>query len=210
MKNAKPVAQFNSSDLVAAMEIAPVTVIAKPAKAGKNKSKPVAKLGPIVDPIVAPVAPQAVTVAPDVKPTINKVEQAKQAKIAAEKERNSSLQGLNFYVSVRPEDINSILFAFTQAWLELTNVMNGAAVNKKALEQVIGTSAVSYHKRKGNFEQDGYNLVLTAKGLNHFSYRIMAGKVQEKDVDAWKQILGQGKPDGNIIKSPAVIFPITK
>lgn len=101
------------------------------------------------------------------------------------------------------------LFAMTQAWLELSNLYNGAIVSAELLKQVCGNTAITYHtKQLGNFEVTAKGLQLTAKGINFFKARKVENKFDEKVKDAYKAILSTGKMDGVLVKSQSAIAAV--
>lgn len=100
------------------------------------------------------------------------------------------------------------LFAFTQAWLEMTGLMNNARVEAKVLRKVVGDTAVNYHTRNGNFQKDAGALVLTSKGVNFFSERMIKNAYDPKAADAYKDIMTTGKVDGLLVKAQAALSKI--
>ena len=102
------------------------------------------------------------------------------------------------------------LFAFTQAWLELSGMMNGARVSAKVLKQITGDTAVSYHTKNGNFAQDSGAIELTLKGNNFFTERMIGNQYDEKTLDTFKDILTTGKIDGVMVKAQSAIVKLAK
>lgn len=102
------------------------------------------------------------------------------------------------------------LFAFTQAWLELSGIINAKACDAKALRDIAGSTAIAYHTRNGNFQRDGNALSLSSKGLNFFSERMIANAYDPKDTDAFKQMMQTGKIDGNLIKNQSAIAKLSQ
>lgn len=92
------------------------------------------------------------------------------------------------------------LFAHTEAHFQLCGMYKGGAMDRKALTDIMGATAISYHMSKGNFEATTKGIQLTAQGVNHFTARGMDGKYDPKDVEAYKEILTSGALDGRLVK----------
>ena len=97
------------------------------------------------------------------------------------------------------------LLAFTEAWLQLSGLVNGRACDAKALRTIAGDTAIGYHTRNGNFQRDGNALTLSGKGSEFFAQRILSTAYDAKDTDAFKAMMQSGKIDGNLIKNQSAI-----
>lgn len=100
------------------------------------------------------------------------------------------------------------LFAFTQAWLELSGLIKGAAVDEKLLATVAGHTALPYHRKQGNIEMTTKGYALTAKGKAAFAERGVKGLYDAATVEVYKGIMTSGKADGRIVKSLREIVKI--
>ncbi len=93
------------------------------------------------------------------------------------------------------------LFAFTQAWLEMTGLVIGTAIPKDVLQKVCGDTAVPYHIKKGNIEMTASGLILTEKGKLFFGERTAKNEYDQSTVDVFKGIMQTGKADGVFVKA---------
>jgi hypothetical protein len=98
------------------------------------------------------------------------------------------------------------LFAFTQAWFELSGFINGASLTKADIAKYAGSSVVGHHTREGRFQCDGNAVSLTESGLDYFSLRMVDVRYNPADTDAFKAIMMTGKPDGKLIKNKECIL----
>jgi hypothetical protein len=145
----------------------------------------------------APAAAAVVT-----KPATTKAKPRTTRKAATAPKAASPLKGIKFYPTIARPGAGASLYAFTQAWLELTGMLNaGAQIDRAALSKIIGDTAIAYHKKLNNFFVKEKTVHLTQQGSDFFSERMITGKVDATDVDAWKEIMITGKPDGMRVKS---------
>lgn len=109
----------------------------------------------------------------------------------------------HFLVTGRPVS-GANLQAFTAAWMSLTGMDKGKAVEKALIEKVAGATAIAYHVKTGRLQNKDGLLSLTDGGKLHFQAR----QPEEETVKAWQSILTTGKPDGKMIKNAAMIAAI--
>lgn len=101
---------------------------------------------------------------------------------------------------VRPKAGGS-LFAFTQAWLDLSGMLEGKGYDRDQARKLAGNTAIAYHTKLENFEATKDGMKLTVKGKNFFNARIAEGHVDPKKVETFKAILTSGKMDGELVKN---------
>lgn len=95
------------------------------------------------------------------------------------------------------------LYAHTQAVLDLTGLVKGAAVDKSLLVKVMGDQAVRYNVSKGAFAIDNGKVSLTVAGKAAFESRI--AKLDTALVDAYKAVMSEGKPVESVCKNKDLI-----
>lgn len=153
-------------------------VSAKSAVAKATRAKPVAK--PATKKATAPRAKKAAPAAPVLTHTIQDY--------------------------ARPK-AGTRLFAFTDAWLELTGIKAGSAVSRATLVKIAGEVAITYHTRNGNFEKTENGLSLSAKGASFFAARDAGNDAQL--IAAFKEAMTTGQaPEVLAIKDPKAIIKV--
>lgn len=88
------------------------------------------------------------------------------------------------------------LAAFTQAWLDLSGLAAGSAVQRATIVKVAGPRAVQYHTGNGNIESTPDGLKLTQKGYAAFSSR----SVDPELLKAYTEALSEGKQSDIVAK----------
>lgn len=135
--------------------------------------------------------PAAKKVAPTVKRTVRKAP-ANQVKFVV-------MDG------ARPTAGNR-LAGFTAAWLNLTGIMKGNAVQRATLVKIAGETAIAYHTRNGNFEKTETGLKLSEKGAMFFELR---GDIAPDYRAAFEVIMSTGKLDERSeVKNPKLITKV--
>lgn len=111
--------------------------------------------------------------------------------------------GARFYIkdSFRPGS-GRMLFAYTMAWLQESGLIDGADIGRSDAVKLAGGTAITYHTTKTGrmVEKDG-RVSLAPQAANFFADR----GADSKDVEAFRAILRDGKPDGQRVKQEAGI-----
>ena len=142
----------------------------------------------------AAAKPAVKAAAPAVKKAAKKAAKAKAPK------------GIKVSVVNRPGS-GVLLFAYTEAALQLLGMYDGAAVEKQLLAKVMGLTAISYHTAKGTLARgDDGRYSLTRAGLAFFTER--KAKAAAADIKGWVSVLSTGKADGTIVKNPDMLVAI--
>lgn len=110
-----------------------------------------------------------------------------------------------FRITNRPT-AGGTLFAFTQAWFELSGFINGASLTKADIAKYAGKSVVPHHAHEGRFQVTGTAVKLTESGLDYFSKRMFDSRYNPADTDAYKDIMMTGAPDGKLVKNKECII----
>ena len=136
------------------------------------------------------------------KPQVRKATPVKAASKPAAK------SGIKFVIkpAFRPGSGRN-LASFTAAWMELSGMVGGAPVPSALVRRIAGDTALSHHKRLGNFEATPDGVKLTEQGEFHFGELAPNRniKTDPEMVKAYKSVMATGKPDGTIIKNVAGI-----
>lgn len=100
--------------------------------------------------------------------------------------------GVKFALSIlaRPQRGNA-LQAHTQAFLDLSGMIDGGAIPRAQAVSIIGATAVNYHTGNGNFEQSEHGLKLSEQGLIFF----MTRSVDPELFAAYKEVMTTGQPN---------------
>ena len=131
---------------------------------------------------------------PAAKPATKKATKAKAPK------------GVKVMVVNRPGS-GVLLFAYSEAALQLLGMYDGAAVEKQMLAKVMGLTAISYHTAKGTLVRgDDGRYSLTRAGVAFFTER--KAKAAAADIKGWLSVLSTGKADGTIVKNPDMLVAI--
>lgn len=91
------------------------------------------------------------------------------------------------------------LAAFTAAWLQLSGLKDGKAVQRATLVKIAGPRAIQYHTSNGNFETTPDGLKLTTKGQNAFGAR----SIDPEMLKAYSEALATGKQSDVVAKDAA-------
>lgn len=98
-----------------------------------------------------------------------------------------------------------LLFAYTEAALQLLGMHKGATIEKATLIKVMGQTAISYHTTKGTLARgDDGRYSLTVAGKAFFAER--ATKAADADIAAWLTVLSTGKVDGRVAKNQDMLI----
>lgn len=159
---------------------------------------------PIVEEITAPVkaakAPKAVKPATDKKPQAAKKGGKKAPAVVA-------TPVIGFTITNRPAS-GVILFAYTEAALQLLGMYDGKAIHPSMIKKVMGETAIRYHLGKGTFEKDDSGkLCLTTAGKAFFAERNL--KAQEEHVAAFRNMMITGEQDGIINKNTLQVIKVS-
>lgn len=129
------------------------------------------------------------------KPAVKKATRAKAPK------------GVKVQVVNRPGS-GVLLFAYTEAALQLLGMYKGAEVEKHMLMRVMGLTAIAYHTtQKSNMVRlDNGKYILTDAGKAFFTER--KGKAAEADIQGWMTVLSTGVADGVVVKNQAMLVAI--
>lgn len=104
------------------------------------------------------------------------------------------------------------LASYTEAWLQLSGVADGKAIPAQQAKLIMGDTAYGYHVRKGNFEKTTDGFKLTPQGEAHFAIGVNNRLIRPEPemVKAFIACMSTGKPDGEMVKNPDFIKPISK
>jgi len=106
---------------------------------------------------------------------------------------------IGFTICNRPSS-GVILFAYTQAALELLGMLEGEAVPSAKITAVMGATALRYHLAKQTFaKNDSGDIVLTNAGVHFFAERNQ--KAAKDHVEAFRRMMVEGVEDGVINKN---------
>lgn len=106
---------------------------------------------------------------------------------------------VRFTICNRPSS-GVILFAYTQAALDLLGMLEGVAVPARKITQVMGATALRYHLDKQTFaKNDSGDIVLTPAGVAFFAERNT--KAAPDHIEAFKRMMIEGVEDGVINKN---------
>lgn len=98
---------------------------------------------------------------------------------------------------VRPSS-GGLMFAHTLAFLRASGLIEGGSIPAATARKVLGDTAVTHHTKKtAQMILDGASIKLSPTGGNYFSDR---PSISPADVDAYREILTTGKPDGRLVK----------
>jgi len=115
-------------------------------------------------------------------------------------------KGIKCMVANRPGS-GVLLFAYTEAALQLLGMYEGAEVEKAVLAKVMGLTAISYHTAKATLVRlDNGRYALTKAGKAFFAER--ATKAIAADLKGWTKVLSTGKADGVVVKNPDMLTAI--
>lgn len=131
----------------------------------------------------------------------------KPAKSAQKPAAKPAAAGAQFYVkdSFRPA-AGRMLFAYTMAWLQESGLIDGGSIPRADAIKLAGGTAIAYHTGKTNRMIDTKGtLTLAPGGANFFCDR---PGIDAKDVEAYREMLRTGQPDGQRIKAAAAFAPI--
>ena len=149
------------------------------------------------------------TVTHATKPAVKKAAAkpaVKAAPVAKKAAKAKAPKGIKVSVVNRPGS-GTLLFAYTEAALQLLGMYDGAAVEKQLLAKVMGLTAISYHTAKGTLVRgDDGRYSLTRAGLAFFTER--KAKAAAADIKGWVSVLSTGKADGTIVKNPDMLVAI--
>lgn len=138
------------------------------------------------------------------KPAVKKAAAKKPAVKAAPKAK--APKGIKCMVANRPGS-GVLLFAYTEAALQLLGMYDGAEVEKATLAKVMGQTAISYHTAKATLVRlDNGRYALTKAGKAFFAER--ACKAIAADLKGWTKVLSTGKADGVVVKNPDMLTAI--
>lgn len=112
---------------------------------------------------------------------------------------------LRFYVEdyARPS-AGAALFAYTRAWMELTNI-DKVAVPHERVVRIAGQRAVKYHTDNGNFERTPKGLILSAKGKRFFAARDAKELMDPEAHAAYVETMTRGRTNIFVSDKHAVI-----
>lgn len=99
-----------------------------------------------------------------------------------------------------------LLFAYTQAWLDVSGLSKGKTIARADLVKVAGQTAIAYHTgRTGTLADNKGQISLTDSGAAFFKAR----GVDQKAVDAFSTVLRTGCMDETVgVKVPAAVVPL--
>lgn len=99
-----------------------------------------------------------------------------------------------------------LLFAYTQAWLDVSGLTAGKTIARADLVKVAGQTAVAYHTgRTGTLSDNKGAISLTDSGAAFFKAR----GADQKAVDAFSTVLRTGCMDETVgVKVPAAVVPL--
>ncbi len=146
---------------------------------------------------------QTTVAKPANKPAKSAQKPAKSAQKPAEK---PAAAGAVFYVkdSFRPA-AGRMLFAYTMAWLQESGLIDGGSIPRADAIKLAGGTAIAYHTAKtGRMIDTKGALTLAPGGANFFADR----GADAKDIEAYREMLRTGQPDGTRIKAAAAFAPI--
>lgn len=125
---------------------------------------------------------------------------------AAKAKAPAAPQGVRCMVANRPGS-GVLLFAYTEAAIQLLGMYDGAEVEKAMLAKVMGQTAINYHVAKATLKrQDNGRYVLTVAGKAFFKER--ATRAVSTDLAGWLSVLSTGEADGNVVKNPDMLTAI--
>lgn len=87
-----------------------------------------------------------------------------------------------------------MLFAYTEAWLELSGLKAGGAIPCAMVKAIAGNTALTYHKNNQNLELSSAGVTLTPKGKAFFAARI----VETKHVEGFSAVMTTGKINADV------------
>jgi hypothetical protein len=99
-----------------------------------------------------------------------------------------------------------LLFAYTQAWLDVSGLSAGKTVARADIVRVAGQTAVSYHvNRTGTLAESKGQITLTDSGKAFFAAR----GADAKAVEAFSTVLRTGCLDDTVgVKVAAAVIPL--
>lgn len=135
-----------------------------------------------------------------VRPAQKPVEQKESAIVA----NVAALPVKYIFTGARPT-AGRALFAYTEALLQLLGMYKGGAADRKALTDLMGSTAVAYHIKNGNLNKTTKGIELSVDGINAFKARAVEGKFDPKDVEGFTAILTTGQADNRLVKNQGMI-----
>jgi hypothetical protein len=141
------------------------------------------------------------------KPATKPAKKASGKKPQAEKpQAPAAPKGVKCMVANRPGS-GVLLFAYTEAVLQLLDMYAGAEIEKATLSKIMGATAIQYHTNKCTLARlDNGRYILTSAGKAFFAER--AGRAVAADVAAWIQVLSTGQIDGVVAKNQDMLTAI--
>jgi hypothetical protein len=115
-------------------------------------------------------------------------------------------KGVSYTIANRPSS-GVLLFAYTQAMLNLLDMYNGAEVEKATLAKIMGQTAIAYHTTKGTMARlDNGRYTLTSVGVAFFSER--ATRAQSAHIEMFTTMARTGDIVGDIYKNNDQVMKI--
>jgi hypothetical protein len=116
------------------------------------------------------------------------------------------LRGVHYTITNRPSS-GVILFAYTEAALNLLGMYDGVSVEKAKLAKVMGLTAIGYHVNKGTLQRDeDGRYSLTSQGVAFFQER--ATRAQAAHIDMFTTMMQTGTIAGAVYKNDDQVIAI--